>query len=135
MKRRHTSRITEARRPARESRRRTSSTLERKKPIMQVRHLFAAALLAATAVSAMSQEIDRRDQQQSFTSTRTSESVKAEVRNLQAQGALKTVGEKADAPVVATVPNRYASGVTRAEVKADLAAWRATHAVRVGELG
>jgi hypothetical protein len=111
---------------------------------MQVRQLFAAALLAVTAVGAMSQEIDRSEtlaarsiaSTQAAPAARTRESVRAETRNLQAQGQLKVVGERADAVAVPVVPNAaYASGITRGEVKAELAAWRATHQLRVGELG
>jgi hypothetical protein len=100
---------------------------------MQVRQVIAAALLAATAVGAMAQEIDRSETlqarnaagAQAASSLRSRESVAAETRNLEAQGAL-SVGEKSDAPAVATVPNGASTGLTRAEVKADLAQWRAT---------
>ncbi len=102
---------------------------------MQVRHVIAAALLSVSAVSAMSQELDP-SHDRTFTASRTRESVKAETRNLQAQGELKAVGETADAPVVAVVPTPSAEReLTRAEVKAELATWRASHKVRVGELG
>ena len=113
---------------------------------MQVRQILVASLLAVTAVAAMSQEIDRSENlqgkglaaQQSQTdaaSSRSRQSVVAETRNLEAQGALK-VGEKADAPAVDVVPNtEYAQGKTRAQVKSELAQWRSTHKTVVGELG
>ena len=106
---------------------------------MQVRTLFAAALLAVTAAGAMAQEIDPRDQHLAAAaqSTRSRASVQAEVRNLQAAGALKTVGENADAPVTgASVEVRYAEAPkSRDQVKAELKTWRASHQVKVGELG
>ena len=105
---------------------------------MQVRQLFAAALLSVTAVASMAQEIDARDQHpaQAASSLRSRESVRAEVRNLTAAGAFKSVGEFAQAPVTGAAPqNQVAEAPTRAQVKADVAAWRATHKVRVGELG
>ena len=111
---------------------------------MQVRQVIAAALLAATAVGAMAQEIDRSEtlqakslaSAQAPTSTRSRESVVAETRNLQAEGQLQAVGERADAPAVAVVPQtQYAAGRTRADVKAELAQWRQTHKLVVGERG
>ena len=111
---------------------------------MQVRQVIAAALLAVTAVGAMSQEIDRSEtlQGKSLAAAatqvandgRTRASVVAETRNLQADGQLKVVGERADAPAVAVVPQtQYAR--SRADVKAELAQWRQTHKLVVGELG
>ena len=113
---------------------------------MQVRQVVAAALLAITAVGAMAQEIDRTETlqgkslaaaqaQQAAASGRTRESVVAETRNLQAEGQLKTVGELADAPSLAVVPQTQYAGRTRADVKAELAQWRQTHKAVVGELG
>ena len=106
---------------------------------MQVRQLFAAALLTVTAAAAMAQEIDVRDQHpaQAAASLRSRESVQAEVRNLRAAGAFKATGEYAQAPVTgAAAESRYAEAPTsRAQVKAEVAAWRASHKVRVGELG
>jgi len=109
---------------------------------MQVRQVITAALLAVTAVGAMSQELDPSEtlQAKSLASTRaqagrTRESVVAETRNLQAEGQLKTVGERAEAPVVTAVPQTRYAGRTRADVKAELAQWRQTHKVVVGELG
>lgn len=106
---------------------------------MQVRQLFAAALLAATAAGAMAQDLDPRDQQpaQAAQSLRSRESVQAEVRNLQANGQLKTVGEFAEAPVTgAAAESQYAEAPkTRAQVRAELKQWRASHQVRVGDLG
>lgn len=102
---------------------------------MQVRTLLLAALLGAATVSAMSQELDP-NHDRVFSSQRTRESVKAEVGNLKAQGALKTVGERAEAPAVDAVPTAAAEqGLTRAQVRAELRQWRASHQVRVGELG
>ena len=110
---------------------------------MQVRQVIAAALLAVTAVGAMSQEIDRNEtlQGKSLAAAaqvandgRTRASVVAETRNLQADGELKIVGERADASAVAVVPQtQYAR--SRADVKAELAQWRQTHKLVVGELG
>ncbi len=110
---------------------------------MQVRQVVAAALLAVTAVSAMSQEIDRSETlqaknlaaAQAATASRTRESVVAETRNLKAEGQLNAVGERADAPAVAAVPETQAGGRTRADVKAELAQWRQTHKLVVGDLG
>jgi len=106
---------------------------------MQVRSLFAAALLSVTAVAAMAQDIDPRDQHvaQSAGSLASREAVRAEVRNLRAAGQLQGVGELEKAPVTgAAVEARVAQGpLTRAQVRAELAQWRASHAVRVGELG
>ena len=106
---------------------------------MQVRHLFAAALFTVSAVGAMAQEIDPRDQHpaQAAASVRSRESVQAEVRNLQASGAFKSVGEFAQAPVTgAAAEVRYAEAPkTREQVKAELKEWRASHKEHVGELG
>ena len=110
---------------------------------MQVRQVIAAALLAVTAVGAMSQEIDRSETlqakslaaQQAQAAGRTRESVVAETRNLQADGQLKAVGEKAEAPAVKVVPQTQYAGRTRADTKAELAQWRKSHKLAVGELG
>ncbi len=112
---------------------------------MQVRQVIAAALLAATAVGAMAQEIDRAETlqgkslaaqaDQAAASGRTRESVVAETRNLQAEGQLKAVGERAEAPAVTVVPQTQYAGRTRADVKAELAQWRQAHKALVGELG
>ena len=109
---------------------------------MQVRQVIAAALLAVTAVGAMAQEIDRSETlqgkslaAQSATSERSRESVVAETRNLQAEGQLKTVGERADAPALAVVPQTQYAGRTRADVKAELAQWRQSHKLVVGDRG
>ena len=113
---------------------------------MQVRQVIAAALLAVTAVGAMSQEIDRSENLQGKSlaaaaaakeanAGRTRASVVAETRNLQAEGQLATVGERADAPAVAVVPATRYAGRTRAEVKTELAQWRQTHQLVVGERG
>jgi len=109
---------------------------------MQVRQVFAAALLAVTAVGAMSQELDpsetlqaRNVAAQKFSVERTRESVVAETRNLQAEGQLNGVGERADAAPVAVVPQVRSAGRTRGDVKAELAAWRKSHALVVGDRG
>lgn len=110
---------------------------------MQVRQVITAALLAITAVGAMAQEIDRSEtlQAKSLASAqasaagRTRESVVAETRNLQADGRLQAVGERAEAPAVAVVPQTQYAGRTRADVKAELAQWRQSHKLVVGELG
>lgn len=109
---------------------------------MQVRQLFVAALLAVTTVGAMSQELDPSETLQArslasakaATASRTRDSVVAETRNLKADGQLKAVGERAEAPVVAAVPDSQA-GRTRADVKAELAQWRQGHPLVVGERG
>jgi hypothetical protein len=110
---------------------------------MQVRQVIAAALLAVTAVGAMSQEIDRAETlqgkslaaAQANTSGRTRASVVAELRNLQADGQLKAVGERAEDSAVPVVTQTEVAGRTRADVKAELAQWRQTHKLVVGELG
>jgi len=106
---------------------------------MQVRQFALTVLLAVTAAGAMAQELDPRDEHitQSAESVRSVASVRAEVRNLKAQGELKTVGELAQAPVVGTQPESQLAEApkTRAQVRAELAQWRASHQMRVGELG
>ena len=113
---------------------------------MQVRQVIAAALLAVTAVGAMSQELDPSETlqarslasqaaQQSVKSGRTRESVVAETRNLQAEGLLQAAGERGEAPSVSAVPQTRSAGRTRADVKAELAQWRQSHKAVVGELG
>lgn len=112
---------------------------------MQVRQVIAAALLAATAVGAMAQELDFSETLQGKSlaaqadqraqANRSRESVVAETRNLQAEGQLKTVGERADAQPVAVVPQTQYAGRTRADVKAELAQWRQSHKLVVGEKG
>jgi len=109
---------------------------------MQVRQIVADALLAVTAVGAMSQELDPSETlqakniaaAQAATASRTRDSVVAETRNLKAEGQLTSVGERADAPTVAAVPETQA-GRTRADVKAELAQWRQNHQLVVGERG
>ena len=110
---------------------------------MQVRQVIAAALFAVTAVGAMAQEIDRSEtlqakslaSQQAAAGTRTRESVRAETRNLQADGQLQAVGERADAVGVPVVPEATVAGRSRADVKSELAQWRSTHKPVVGERG
>jgi len=109
---------------------------------MQVRQIVAAALLAVTAVGAMAQELDPSETLQArnlaaaqpATASRTRDSVVAETRNLKAEGQLQSFGERADAPTVAAVPEARV-GRTRADVKAELAQWRQTHQLVVGERG
>ena len=50
-------------------------------------------------------------------------------------GTVKGVGERADAAAVAVVPQTQYAGQTRADVKAELAQWRQTHKLVVGERG
>jgi hypothetical protein len=111
---------------------------------MQVRQVIAAALFAVTAVGATAQEIDRSETLQGKSlaaaqaqadAGRTRESVVAETRNLQADGQLKAVGERADASAVAVVPQTQYAGRTRADVKAELAQWRQSHKLVVGDRG
>lgn len=110
---------------------------------MQVRQVIAAALLAVTAVGAMAQEIDRPETlqgkslatAQADNAGRTRESVVAELRNLKADGQLKAVGERADDTVVPVVPQSQYASRTRADVKSELAQWRQTHKLVVGERG
>jgi len=114
---------------------------------MQVRQVIAATLLAVTAVTAvgaMSQEIDPGDnlqgkslaaQAQQAQAGRSRESVVAETHNLRAEGQLKTVGERADSTAVAVVPQAQGAGRTRADVKAELAQWRQSHKLVIGDLG
>ena len=109
---------------------------------MQVRQVIAAALLAVTAVGAMSQEIDRSENlqgkslaaQQAQADGRTREAVVAETRNLKAEGQLSAVGERAEAPAVAAVPQTQVAR-TRADVKAELAQWRQSHKLVAGDRG
>jgi hypothetical protein len=110
---------------------------------MQARQVIAAALFAVTAVGAMAQEIDRSEtlqakslaSQQAAAAGRTRESVRAETRNQQAAGQLQAVGERADAAVAPVVPEATVAGRSRADVKADLAQWRSTHKLVVGDRG
>ena len=110
---------------------------------MQVRQVVVAALLAITAVGAMSQEIDRSENlqgrslatAQSQDAGRTRASVLAETRNLKADGQLNAVGERAEAPAVSVVPQAGYAGRTRADVKSELAQWRQSHQLVVGERG
>ena len=110
---------------------------------MQVRQVIAAALLAVTAVGAMAQEIDRAETlqgkslaaAQANNGGRTRASVVAELRNLQADGQLKSVGERAEDSAVPVVTQTEVAGRTRADVKAELAQWRQTHKLVVGERG
>jgi hypothetical protein len=110
---------------------------------MQVRQVIAAALLAVTAVGAMAQEIDRSETLQAKSLAaqaqsqdgRSRESVVAETHNVQADGQLKTVGERADATPTAVVPQTQLAGRTRADVKAELAQWRQSHQLVVGDRG
>jgi hypothetical protein len=110
---------------------------------MQVRQVIAAALLAVTAVGVMAQEIDRSEtlQAKSLAAAqagnggRTRESVVAELRNLQADGQLKSVGERAQDAVVPVVPQTQYAGRTRADVKTELAQWRQTHKLVAGDRG
>jgi len=110
---------------------------------MQVRQVIAAALLAVTAAGAMAQEIDRSETLQGKSlaaqvqaeAGRSRESVVAETRNLQSDGQLKTVGERADASAIAVVPQTQLAGRTRADVKAELAQWRQNHKLVVGDRG
>jgi hypothetical protein len=110
---------------------------------MQVRQVLAAALLAVTAVGAMSQEIDPSESLQGRSlaaakaadAGRTRSSVIAETHNLKADGQLGAVGERAEAPAVSVVPQAQLAGRTRADVKAELAQWRQSHQLVVGERG
>jgi hypothetical protein len=115
----------------------------KRKFIMQVRQVIAAALLAVTAAGAMAQEIDSSEnlQGRSLAAAQASDagrsraSVVAETRNLKADGQLNAAGERAEAPAVATVPQNQVAGRTRADVKAELAQWRQSHKLVVGERG
>lgn len=110
---------------------------------MQVRQVIAAALLAVTAAGAMAQELDPAETlqarslaaQQAAAPARSRESIGAETRNLRAAGQLQAVGELADAPAVAVVPEATIAGRSRADVKAELAQWRLTHKLVVGDRG
>jgi hypothetical protein len=110
---------------------------------MQVRQVIAAALFAVTAVGAMAQEIDRSETLQGKSlaaqaeaqTGRSRESVVAETRNLQADGQLKTVGERADSAPVTAVPQTQLAGRTRADVRAELAQWRQSHKLVAGDRG
>ena len=69
----------------------------------------------------------------STTSGRSREAVRAELRNAQAAGELRGVGELADAPRMAVVPSAP-EPVTRAQVRSELAQARAHHELRTGDL-
>lgn len=119
---------------------------------MQVRSFTRFALVTGIAVSAafvgiassaQAQELDPSETLQARSlaaqaaqheqkAERSRAAVAAEAHNLQAAGQLKA-GERADAPVVGPAPEPRA--LTRAEVKADLAAWRAKHRLVTGDLG
>ena len=139
--RRDKERITEARQAS--TRWCRTSSNPSKKDIMQARQIIAATLLAVGAVGAMAQEIDRSETlqarniagAQAATSQRSRESVRAETRNLQAQGKLGVAGENSAAPVADSAPDAAPVGLTRAQVKADLAQWRASHKMSFGEQG
>jgi hypothetical protein len=115
----------------------------KRKFIMQVRQVIAAALLAVAAVGAMAQEIDSSETlqgkslaaAQASDAGRTRASVLAETRNLKADGQLNGVGERAEAPVVIAVPQNQLAGRTRADVRTELSQWRRSHKLVVGELG
>ena len=110
---------------------------------MQVRQAIAAALLAVTAAGSFAQEIDRSENlqgktlaaAQASTDGRSRASVVAETRNLQAEGQLAAVGERAEDSAVPVVTQTEVAGRTRAEVKTELAQWRQTHQLVVGERG
>jgi hypothetical protein len=110
---------------------------------MQVRQVIAAALLAVTAVGAMAQEIDRAETlqgkslaaAQASNAGRTRESVVAELRNLQADGQLKSVGERAEDSAAPVVTQTEVAGRTRADVKGELAQWLQTHKLVAGDRG
>ena len=79
---------------------------------MQVRQVIAAALLAVTAVGAMSQEIDPSEnlQGKSLAAAAASNAAAAAPRSsprpatCRPMASCKAVGERADAPAVAVVP-------------------------------
>lgn len=58
---------------------------------------------------------------------RTREAVKAELRNAQAAGEMRSVGELSGAPVGATVPEPAEVALTRSQVRQDVAVARAHH--------
>src|SRR6201995_4751534 len=99
MKRRHTPlHRGPAGSPARQAAGHPQTVLTRKL-IMQVRQIVAAALLAVTAVGAMSQELDPSETLQARNigaaqappASRTRNSVVAETRNLKAEGQLAAI--------------------------------------------
>ena len=112
---------------------------------MQVRQVIAAALFAVSAAGAMAQEIDRAEtlqgkslaaaQAQADNGGRSRASVVAELRNLQADGQLKSVGERAEDSAVPVVTQTEVAGRTRADVRTDLAQWRQTHKLVAGDRG
>lgn len=125
---------------------------------MQVRHLAAAALLSLTAVAAMSQELDPRNDRMfnhpsaatgyrgpvaadpTSQPTKTADTAAAPATGATTQG----VAAKAPAANVGAQKPAHkdvvgladpAAPLSRAQVKSELAAWRSTHKVVVGELG
>lgn len=115
---------------------------------MQVRQVLIASILAATAVGAMSQEIDRSETLQArnlasqqvrgaTTQARERASVVAEAGNVEASAPIK-VAEQADTPAVAPVPN--ISWATRHATRPYAKTWlhgdrRQAHQVVVAERG
>jgi hypothetical protein len=113
-----------------------------KEIIMKANQFLAASLLGISALGVMAQEIDPSENLQARTlaaakaaqSERTRAAVVAETRNAQAAGELKVVGDRAEAPVSANERTAVAQRQkTRAEVRAELTAWNATHKQVVGE--
>jgi len=98
------------------------------------RQLFAAAALSLVAVgSAFAGNYPSYESPAyNVASVRSRDAVVAEVQNLRAQGALKNVGDTAEAPAVAVVPNK---ALTREAVLAEVAAAQAAKTLpRNGEL-
>ncbi len=109
---------------------------------MKANRFFVASLLGISVLGVMAQEIDPSENLQARTlaaakaaqSERTRAAVVAETRNAQATGELKVVGDRAEAPVSANDTTAVAQRQkTRAEVRAELTAWNATHKQVVGE--
>ena len=100
---------------------------------MQVTRILAAAVLSIAAAGAMAQEIDRTAQAP-FVSQRTRAAVEAEAQNARVAGPSHWAsgGELNAAAPVVVIDTQVA---TRQQVKAELAAARATHQLaRAGEI-
>jgi hypothetical protein len=102
---------------------------------MRTSHIIAAALLAVAGASSFAAG-PARDYQSPTNfaqSVRTREAVSAETRNALASGDLKLGGDVVESKVTAVVAEP--TTVTRAEVRAAVAAARADHSlIRNGEL-
>jgi hypothetical protein len=115
---------------------------QQRNSIMQARHLLAALAAGVSLFGASASFAGETDGCTTIAngimhcwtpSQRTREAVKADLHNAQAAGQLRAVGELSGAPEGQAVPAQQA-GVTRAEVRHDLALARSAHEVPHGDL-